>query len=208
MLVSPNKTSVLTTALGAHHYRFTGLEITAMESPGEINALARFGDNTAAQRDVSTTAHHLVVDRSWIHGTSKLELRRCIMMNSATTAVIDSWLADCHSNASDSQAIVGWNGPGPYLIQNDHLEAGHEVIMFGGGGVTTQNVSPSDITIRGNHITRPVSWKGSSTESCSTRRARTSARSQGDPTRAGARLQGRSTNSRICSTSCSTPRRP
>ena len=26
--------------------------------------------------------------------------------------------------------------------------------------MTTQNVSPSDITIRGNHITRPVSWKG------------------------------------------------
>ena len=62
------------------------------------------------------------------------------MMNSATTAVIDSWLGDCHSNASDSQAIVGWNGPGPYLIQNDHLEAGHEVIMFGGGGVTGSSV--------------------------------------------------------------------
>ena len=74
--------------------------------------------------------------------------------------MVDSWLGDCHSNVSDSQAIVGWNGPGPFLIQNNHLEAGHEVIMFGGGGVTMQNVSPSDITIRGNHIMRPSSWKG------------------------------------------------
>ena len=82
------------------------------------------------------------------------------MLNSGTTAVVDSWLGDCHSNVSDSQAIVGWNGPGPFLIQNNHLEAGHEVIMFGGGGVTVQNVSPSDITIRGNHIMRPSSWKG------------------------------------------------
>ena len=55
------------------------------------------------------------------------------MLNSATSAVIDSWLGDCHSNQGDSQAIVGWNGPGPYLIQNNHLEAGHEVVMFGGG---------------------------------------------------------------------------
>ena len=75
-------------------------------------------------------------------------------------AVVDSWLADCHSNVGDSQAIVGWNGPGPFLIQNNHLEAGHEVVMFGGGSATIQNQSPSDITIRGNHITRPASWKG------------------------------------------------
>jgi hypothetical protein len=34
------------------------------------------------------------------------------------------------------------------------------VVMFGGGGVTTPGVSPSDVTIRGNHFTRPVTWKG------------------------------------------------
>jgi hypothetical protein len=32
--------------------------------------------------------------------------------------------------------------------------------MFGGGGMTTPNASPSDITLRGNHIMRPASWKG------------------------------------------------
>jgi hypothetical protein len=159
-LVSPNSTSALTTDLGAHHYRLTGLEITAKAVVADINALVRFGDNTAAQATVPTIAHHLVVDRSWVHGAPAMQLRRCIMLNSATTAVIDSWLGDCHSNVSDSQAIVGWNGPGPYLIQNNHLEAGHEVIMFGGGGVTIQDLSPSDIMIRGNHFTRPLAWKG------------------------------------------------
>lgn len=32
--------------------------------------------------------------------------------------------------------------------------------MFGGGDMTTANASPSDITIRGNHIMRPAAWKG------------------------------------------------
>jgi hypothetical protein len=159
-IVSNNAASPLTTAVGAHHYRFTGVEVTALAAVGDINALVRFGDNTTAQSSEATTAHHLVIDRSYVHGTPTLELRRCVMLNSATSAVIDSWLADCHSNVSDSQAIVGWNGPGPYLIQNNHLEAGHEVVMFGGGGTTIPDLSPSDVTIRGNHFTRPLAWKG------------------------------------------------
>ena len=159
-IVSDNTTSPLVTAIGAHHYRITGVEVSALAAVGDINALVRFGDNTAAQSSVATTAHHLVIDRSYLHGAPTLELRRCVMLNSATSAVIDSWLADCHSNVSDSQAIVGWNGPGPYLIANNHLEAGHEVVMFGGGGTTVRDLSPSDVTIQGNHFTRPVAWKG------------------------------------------------
>jgi hypothetical protein len=159
-IVTPNIYSAITTELGANHYRFTGVEFAVSSSVVDMNALVRLGDNTSAQNSAAATAGYLVFDRTYIHGNPTGQLKRCVMMNSATTAIVDSWLGNCHSNVSDSQAIVGWNGPGPYLIQNNHLEAGHEVIMFGGGGVTVQNVSPSDITIRGNHIMRPASWKG------------------------------------------------
>jgi len=159
-ILSPNIYSTLTTALTAHHYRFTGVEIGTISSVTDINAIVRFGESSSAQSSAATTAHHLVLDRTYVHGQATLSSRRCIMINSASTAVVDSWVSECHSNDGDSQAIVGWNGPGPYLIQNNHLEAGHEVIMFGGSSVTVQNVSPSDITVRGNHIMRPSSWKG------------------------------------------------
>jgi hypothetical protein len=148
----------MATALTAHHYRFTGVEFGSTVTG--VNAIVRFGDNTSAQNSAATTANNLILDRVYIHGTSSLDVKRCVMLNSAMSAVIDSWLADCHSRQGDSQAIVGWNGPGPFLIQNNHLEAAQEVVMFGGGDMTTANASPSDITIRGNHITRPVSWKG------------------------------------------------
>jgi uncharacterized protein YjdB len=157
---TPNYMAVLTTDLTAHHYRFTGVEIGATSAAANVNGLVRFGDPGSAQSSLALTANNLIIDRSYVHGTTTLNLRRCVMMNSATTAVIDSWLSDCHDANSDSQAIVGWNGPGPYLIQNNHLESGHEVIVFGGSTTTILNQSPSDVTIRGNHISRPAAWKG------------------------------------------------
>jgi hypothetical protein len=149
----------MATNLGASHYRFTGVEFGSAVT-GDVNSIVRFGDATTAQNTIASIANNLILDRVFIHASSTQSVRRCVMMNSATSAVIDSWLADCHSNYGDSQAIVSWNGPGPFLIQNNHLEAGHEIVMFGGGSATIQNQSPSDITVRGNHITRPASWKG------------------------------------------------
>ena len=158
---TPNYMSVILTNIGASHYRFMGVEIGATSTAANINALIRFGEsNGALQNTVASIANNMIIDRTWLHGAPTLDLKRCLMMNSATTAVVDSWLGDCHSNQGDSQAIIGWNGPGPYLIQNNHLEAGHEVVAFGGGSATIVGQSPSDITLRGNHITRPLSWKG------------------------------------------------
>jgi hypothetical protein len=149
----------MATNLGASHYRFTGVEF-GMAVTGDANAIVRFGDASSAQNTSASIANNMILDRVYIHASSSQSVRRCVLLNSATTAVIDSWLSDCHSNYGDSQAISGWNGPGPYLIQNNHLEGGHEVVLFGGGSATIQGQSPSDITVRGNHIMRPASWKG------------------------------------------------
>ena len=159
-ILTPNSMPALATDLTAHHYRFTGVEVGATSAAANVNSLIRLGDATYAQNSTSTTANNIVIDRSYVHGNATLNLRRCVQMNSASTAVVDSWMADCHDATADSQAIVGWNGPGPYLIQNNHLEAGHEVVVLGGGTMTVTNQSPSDVTIRGNHIMRPASWKG------------------------------------------------
>ena len=41
-----------------------------------------------------------------------------------------------------------------------YLEATGENIMFGGAEPSLAGVTPSDITITGNHISRPVQWRG------------------------------------------------
>ena len=159
-IVTPNNAAAIATALYAHHYRLTGLDVGATGSAFDVNGLIRFGDGSSAQNSLSLVAHDLVLDRMFVHGQATQSIRRCISLQSAASAIVDSWISDCHSNEGDSQAIIGWNGPGPYLIRNNHLEGGHMGIMFGGADPWITNLSPSDISVIGNHITRPVSWSG------------------------------------------------
>jgi hypothetical protein len=157
---SPAYDAAIGTDPGAHHWRLTGVEIGATPQTKVMNMLVRFGELGAQQRTLAMMPHHLVVDRSYVHGSPTLEVRRCIALNSGTTAVVDSWLGECHSNQGDSQALVSYNGTGPFRIENNHLEAGHEVVVFGGADPSIRDLVPSDIVVRGNHITRPVAWKG------------------------------------------------
>lgn len=159
-ILTPINMAAIATALSAHHYRLTGLEIGGTSAASEISGIVRFGDGSSAQNSLSLVAHDLVLDRSFVHGQTTQAIRRCVSLQSATSAVVDSWLSDCHTNNGDSQGIVGWNGPGPYLIKNNHIEGGHEILLFGGADPSITNLSPSDISVIGNHIMRPTSWSG------------------------------------------------
>ena len=158
-ILSPNYSAAIGTAKGAHHWRITGVEVGATSAVKQMNMLVRFGEAGDVQRTQAEMPHHLIVDRSYVHGTTSLDLKRCITLNSATSAVVDSWLTECHSNNGDSQAILGYNGSGPFKIENNHLAAGHEVVMFGGGDPGITGLIPSDIELRHNHITRPLAWR-------------------------------------------------
>jgi hypothetical protein len=157
-IVTDNGGSAITTAPGAANWRVVGVEITMDPALAGLTTLVRAGDHE--QNSLDAVATHLVFDRVWMHGWPNRELRRALSLNSASTAVIDSWIADCHENGADSQAIAGWNGPGPYKIVNNHLEAAGENVMFGGGDPLVPGLVPSDIEIRGNHFTKPAAWKG------------------------------------------------
>ncbi len=160
IIVSPNNVGAFQTAPGSHHYRIIGLEITVPASIANTG-LVRMGDDGGnGQTTVASIPHDLVLDRLYIHGTATGVLRRCIALNSASTAIIDSYVSDCHDTGSDAQAIAGWNGPGPYKIVNNYLEGSGENIIFGGTDPGVANLVPSDMEIRRNHITKKTSWKG------------------------------------------------
>lgn len=141
---------------GAGYYRLSGLEVTAPSSVSGINALIYLHVNSPAS--VADLAHNIVIDRSYVHGHRTMQLTRCVLMNAASSAVIDSYLSDCHAEGFDSQAIVAWQTPGPLKIVNNYLEAAGENIMFGGAAAGLQGVTPSDIEIRRNHFHKPLVW--------------------------------------------------
>ena len=159
-LRAPNTMAVLRTAPGAHHYRLQFLEIyTNVSGASTILAL---GDGSTAQNTLASVPYALVVDRVYLHGDPTYGGKRGIGLNSGATTIVNSYISDIKAVGQDSQAIGGWNGPGPYTISNNYLEGAGENVMFGGADPAIPNLVPSDITFTHNHVAKPLSWRGSS----------------------------------------------
>jgi hypothetical protein len=59
----------------------------------------------------------------------------------------------------DAQAVWMHNGPGPYTITDNYLEASGENILVGGDTIHIADCVPSDILIDGNVCAKPKEWK-------------------------------------------------
>ena len=156
-LRSPNTTAALRTEAGAHHWR-----IQYLEFPPTLNGygdVIRIGDGSSAQNTLDGVPQQFVLAHLYIHGDPRFGQKRCISLNAAHVTIRDSHVTECKGVGQDTQAIGGWNGPGPYLIENNHLEAAGEVIMFGGADPAIPNLVPSGIVVRRNHLTRPMAWR-------------------------------------------------
>ena len=157
-LTSAEKSAaVVKTDAGAHHYKFIGIEFSTANAEVVVHDLIRFGD--AATTSLDDVPHHLVIDRSYIHGFPTQDVQRGISLNSAATDITNSYISDIHGKGYDTQAICGWNGPGPFKIINNYLEAAGENIMFGGSDPKIRDLVPADIEIRDNYLFKPLSWK-------------------------------------------------
>jgi Putative Ig domain len=161
-IASPNSAPAVSAQFGAHHFRFVALEITTtMSSEDSVQyGLLNWGTDPSGESATSASQlpHHIVIDRCYIHGTPEGNVKRGIEFDGAFLAVVDSYISDIHVIGQDAQAIAGWNGPGPFKIVNNELEAAGENVMFGGAQPTLLNNIPSDIEIRGNHFFKPLSW--------------------------------------------------
>lgn len=148
-------------------WRLDGLEIATGPAGFDVNGLVRFGDYAAT--DSTKQAHHIIVARSYVHGvpipagiTNNQQqgwpgsIRRCFAFYSRYNAVVDSWAEKCRGGNGDSQTIIGYPGTGPYLVRNNHLSGGTEVIMSGGATSGIVGAVPSDWQIHGNYITREL----------------------------------------------------
>jgi hypothetical protein len=155
-LVAPNDAPALKAQEGAHHYRFIGIEFTVAPTVKKAYNVILLG---ADETSLAQLPHDLIFDRVYVHGHPNTTLRRGIALNSASTAIIDSYISDCHEQGADSQAILGWNGVGPFKIVNNYLEGSGENVMFGGVDPGIKNLVPSDIEFRHNYCRKPIEWK-------------------------------------------------
>jgi len=144
-------------ANGANHYRLVGLEITRVAGNGFVGALLGAANGALA--------HHVILDRVWLHGTAQDDTQSAFNVNRISyAALIDSYTTDFHCTAitgscTDAHVIAGGTSSTPdsvNRITGNFLEASSENILYGGSSATT---TPTDIEIRRNHFFKPLTWK-------------------------------------------------
>ncbi len=157
VIKSPNTVAALTAAAGAHHWRLQLLEFQANDRGyGDIVALGA-GDTT--QTSLAQVPHDLVLDRLYIHGDSVVGQKRGVSLHSGATWVLNCYIADMKGVGMDTQALGGYNGPGPYTIVNNYLEAAGENFLLGGASPKIPNVIASDIEFAGNYLYKRPEWR-------------------------------------------------
>ena len=166
---TPNHDPAIRTENPTCRWRLLGLDVTVdyegRKVPDITYVVMALGDGGwkaggDTQISLDKVPSEILIDRMYVHGNPTTNLVRCIALNTAQSAVVDSWISDCHAKGFDSQAVEGWNGPGPFLIENNFLAGAGENVMFGGADPGIRDLSPSDITIRRNHFWKDPAWKG------------------------------------------------
>jgi hypothetical protein len=142
---------------GARGYRLIGLDVGVDPSVQQVTNLVELGNGS--DTSVDTEPSDIVIDRCYIHGNDSGNFRRGVLMNGVRIAVIDSQVSNFHDANSDSQAVGGSNGAGPFKIVNNLLEAASENVMFGGSDPAVPDLVPHDIEVRRNLITKRLAWQ-------------------------------------------------
>ncbi|HKN84130.1 MAG TPA: hypothetical protein VJW17_11865, partial [Pyrinomonadaceae bacterium] len=150
---------VVKTVAGAHHYRFAGLEFSTANASVVIYDIIRFGGGRDVQTSLDQVPHHLVVDRCYIHGFDIQDTQRGVTLNSSESTISNSYISEIHTDGIEAQAVGAWNGPGPFHIINNYLEAAGENIMMGGSDSASVDLMPGNIEILRNYLFKPLSWK-------------------------------------------------
>ena len=155
-LVTPNSGAALGMTTGANFYRIQGIEFTPAAGI-YVQDLIQVGNG--GERSVDALPHDIEFDRDYIHGEATNGGKRGIAMNGVNVNVENCYISGFFSTWQDTQAIAGWNGPGPFKILNNYLEASTETVAFGGAVPSIGGLIPSDILIQNNTFFKPLSWK-------------------------------------------------
>lgn len=157
-IVAPTDKAAIGTEPRAHHYKFIGVEFLPAANATYVYNVIDLG--SAEYTSPSQFPHHLIFDRCYVHSLGLNRARRGFALNSAETSIVNSHVSGFAGAGDETQAIAGWNGPGPFHIVNNYLEGAGEVILIGGADPLVPNLVPSDIEIRRNYMRKPREWNG------------------------------------------------
>jgi hypothetical protein len=155
-LVTPNAAPALDVPPGARGLRAVGLELVNAPTTTDYSySLVRLGDGDTAgpQKTLDSAPSGIEIDRCYLHPRDEqTHIQHGIILNSAQASVTNSHISGVKWPGVESHAVAGWNGPGPFTVENNYLEAAGINIIFGGARPAIPNLIPSDIHIRNNYL--------------------------------------------------------
>jgi hypothetical protein len=93
-----------------------------------------------------------------VMGDSHNGQKRGINLNGIDMTVSNCRVKEIKYDGQDSQAILIYNGEGPYTIIDNELEASGENFMSGGALPSIAGLVPSDVLFQGNKLVKPLYW--------------------------------------------------
>lgn len=151
-LVAANRLLPVLTVTGSS-VTVRGLTLTGV-APDRTTVVV--GSNTAtdvAQQPTGVTFDQVAILADAAGGHRGLEF------HATDGRVLRSHIAGFVEAGRDSQAVWINNGPGPYRIEDNYLEASGENVLIGGASVLIPGLVPADIVIRGNTLFKPQAWR-------------------------------------------------
>ena len=155
VLRSPSAEPALRTAPGTHRWRVIGVEIAPNDRVG--GTAVEIGSAVATR--VEDLASEIVLDRLLVRGDALRGQKRGIALHGRALTVTRSHVSDFKLDGQDTQAVYANNGPGPYTISDNYLEASGENVLVGGDTPRIANLVPSDILVEGNTLVKPLEWQ-------------------------------------------------
>jgi hypothetical protein len=158
-----NATSALTHTGVPKNWIFIGIvfEATNATETSGVN-LVTLGDNTitsAANLPENITFEKCVFKGPAAFGVVASAQRGC-QCHVKNLIIRQSHFSGIRSKAAESQTISVWNSPGPFLIEDNYIEAAAIGVLFGGAVSAISGNIQTGITFRRNYVTRPASWQG------------------------------------------------
>lgn len=135
---------LIETDAGAGPYKLIGLELSVQYIEGRechpsfLVDLSNGGDNNPSYGEF--LSHDITFDR--VHAKGKFnDARFAFVFNGVNQSLINSWISEFANGAGvgDSAGVWLGVGPGPYTIDNNHIEAGMWQIFTGGADGDSPN---------------------------------------------------------------------
>jgi hypothetical protein len=163
IISTPNVGPALAFLPNSNHWRVIGCKITtSYVSTGTLYWLVGMGLDAKGNwiTDSAQLPAYIILDRTYVFGSNTTPIQHGIYANTQSFALVDSYCDAIVDSGADAQCVGVINGTGPFLIQNNFLQATGENIMFGGSDPAIADLVPSDITIVGNLFQKNTVWRG------------------------------------------------